>query len=471
MERRASNPRKSAAFSRGRTVSTRRQAGSPHNGSQRNLHHVLPGPDLEGASGTGATEQGRQIQQNAPAHAKGLTQRPSLFKSFFAAGFECSTHRRRSGWRLDLIQSTHHDRFAELDYQRLAQMGVKVTREGVRWHLAEPVPGQYDFSSAVPVTTAARARQTQVIWDLCHFGWPDHLDVFRPDFVPRLAEFGARFVQWLMQELDAIPFIVPVNEISYFSWAAGDEGSMFPFFTGRGFELKQQLVRASIETIKAVRAVAPHTRFVHVDPIIHVIPNPKHPDEAEEAEAYRKSQYQAWDMLCGRICPELGGAEEFLDIIGVNFYPHNQWLYNLSGFKQVRVFQPVNRRSPLYRPFREMLSEVHQRYGRSIFVAETGAENRRRAGWLRYVCQEVQAALNNGVPLEGICLYPILNHPGWVDDRHCHNALWDYADSHGDREIYKPLARELRFWQAQFDQSAPQSAPTQNLMPDAQRAV
>jgi hypothetical protein len=47
------------------------------------------------------------------------------------------------------------------------------------------------------------------------------------------------------------------------------------------------------------------------------------------------------------------------------------------------------------------------------------------------------------VPIEGICLYPILNHPGWDDDRHCYNGLFDYANDDGNREVHVPLAREL----------------------------
>jgi hypothetical protein len=47
------------------------------------------------------------------------------------------------------------------------------------------------------------------------------------------------------------------------------------------------------------------------------------------------------------------------------------------------------------------------------------------------------------VPVHGLCLYPIVNHPGWEDDRHCHNGLWDYADAAGERNIYAPLATEL----------------------------
>ena len=64
-------------------------------------------------------------------------------------------------------------------------------REGVRWHLVEAKPGCYDFSSVKPIVRAAQATATQVIWDLCHFGWPDHLDLFKPEFVFSLARYGA----------------------------------------------------------------------------------------------------------------------------------------------------------------------------------------------------------------------------------------------------------------------------------------
>src|SRR6185503_20893108 len=127
-------------------------------------------------------------------------------------------------------------------------------------------------------------------------------------------------------------------------------------------------------------------------PIIHVIAAQKRPEDHPAAEAYRRSQFQAWDMLTGRLAPELGGQDKYLDLIGVNFYPHNQWFYNLNGVRRIRRFTPISRRHPLYRPLREMLAEVHERYHRPMIIAETGAENRLRAGWLRYVCNETSAA-------------------------------------------------------------------------------
>jgi hypothetical protein len=58
-----------------------------------------------------------------------------------------------------------------------------------------------------------------------------------------------------------------------------------------------------------------------------------------------------------------------------------------------------------------LLAENYAHYQRPIFVAETGIEDETRPAWMRYICNEVYAAIAAGVPIEGVCLYPILNHP------------------------------------------------------------
>jgi hypothetical protein len=82
-----------------------------------------------------------------------------------------------------------------------------------------------------------------------------------------------------------------------------------------------------------------------------------------------------------------------------------------------------------------------------MIVSETGSEGAARAEWLRYVCRQCLAALAEGCELHGITLYPIVSHPGWADERHCQNGLWDYADSTGDRPTYRPLLDEIHRWQ------------------------
>lgn len=362
-----------------------------------------------------------------------MTDKNRLFKSFLMGGFECSTHRRRGGKRLDLISATRHEEFAEADYRRLLSLDMKTARDGLRWHLIEKTPHFYDFSSLEKQIEAAQKTGIQIIWDFFHYGFPDDLDIFSPEFIERYARFSAASAEFLQKNLNQTLIVSPVNEISFFAWAAGEVGIFYPFAKERGDELKIQMVRANIAAIDAIRAVVPNARFLQTDPAIHVTAAKKHNQRA--AEKYRLAQFEAFDMLCGRLKPELGGHPKYLDIIGLNYYFHNQWHY------------PSRRKIKLghaeYRPFHRILQEYHERYNLPILIAETGIEDEARPDWLEYVWQEANTAKLNGIPIQGVCLYPIVNHPGWDDNRHCRNGLWDYVNDNGEREIYQPLADKI----------------------------
>ena len=369
--------------------------------------------------------------------------RKQLFQSFLMGGFECSTHRNSRGRRLDLIASTRHDEFAAADYSRLINIGMRTARDGVRWHLIEKEPRRYDFSSLEKQVRAARETGIQVIWDFFHYGFPDDLDIFSPEFIERFSAFACEVTIYLKDELGEGPVICPVNEISFFSWIAGDKGVFYPCARGRGDELKRQLVKSTMRAMDAIREVCPGARFMLTDPAIHVVARVDTPAAKREAENYRRAQFQAFDMLAGLREPALGGDKKYLDILGLNYYFHNQWRY------------PSRRKVPLghkdYRPLHHILREFSERYKRPILIAETGIEDEKRPEWFRYVCSETQKARSVGIPVNGVCLYPVVNHPGWADSRHCHNGLWDYADDEGRREIYGPLADEIMVQRNSFD--------------------
>jgi hypothetical protein len=373
--------------------------------------------------------------------------RPTLFGSFFLGGFECSTHRRADGRRLDLIAGTGHDRLAAQDYRQLAEHGIRAVRDGVRWHLVETSPGHYDWSAVLPLLRAAEATGTQVAWDLFHYGWPDHTDIWSAGFVDRFAAYAAAFARLHLEETGRPPLVCPVNEIAFFAWAGGEQALMNPCATGRADELKRQLVRAALAGTAAARAAVPGTRVLAIEPVINIVPRP-HVDPAP-ARTHTEAQYSPFDMLLGRIDPELGGEPRAIDAIGVNFYWNNQWLHPDAprpadagpGWRPSR--DPLSPYDPRWRPFQDMLAEVHARYRRPVFVAETSIEGAPRAAWLRYVCEEVRAAIGTGVPVEGICLYPVLSHPGWDDDRYCPNGLFELETRQGRRIVHAPLAAEL----------------------------
>lgn len=351
-------------------------------------------------------------------------------------GFESSTHRNKSGRRLDLIASTRHDEFAEQDYARLMELGLCGCRDAVRWHLIEREPFRYDFTSLEKQVAAARKTGIAVTWDYFHYGFPDDLDIFSPAFIERFVAFTEAVTRYLRSELGGPLLVCPVNEISFFSWAAGHVGSFYPAVRRRGNELKRQLVVAGIRSSRAIKAIDPNAVIMFTDPAIHVVSKDPTPSKLRAAEAYRQAQFEAFDMLLGRRKPELGGGTEVMDVIGLNYYFHNQWHHS-------------NRRKlplghPLYRPLSDILDEYRTRYNKPLILAETGIEDDERPEWFRYVAEQARKALAVGVDIRGICLYPICNHPGWADDRHCHNGLWDYADEAGNREIYGPLAEEIR---------------------------
>src|SRR5918999_6175077 len=212
---------------------------------------------------------------------------PTLFDTFFLGGFECSTLRRHDGRRLDLIASTRHDRLVVQDYQQLTEHGIRTVRDGVRWHLIETSPGRYDWSSFLPMLRASRDVGVQVIWDLCHYGWPDDIDIWTPAFVERFSRFAKAVAKLIRDETDATPFYCPVNEISYWSWAGAEVARFNPLARGRGMELKHQLVRAAIAAIEAIWSVDSRARIVHVDPVIHIVAQPGRPRDRKPAEDHR----------------------------------------------------------------------------------------------------------------------------------------------------------------------------------------
>ncbi|HVF30040.1 MAG TPA: hypothetical protein VNA22_03680 [Pyrinomonadaceae bacterium] len=361
-------------------------------------------------------------------------------------GFECSTHRDERGRRLDLIASTRHDQFAKADYSRLIELGALTCRDGLRWHLIEVEPLRYDFSSVLTQVRAAKETGIEVVWDYFHYGYPDDIDIFSPRFVERFASFCRAATEFLTAELGESLFVCPVNEISFFSWIAGHIGKFHPRAKRRGGVLKRQLVRSAIVGIEAIRSVNPKVRTVFTDPAIHVVSRSKSAATRRAAENYRLSQFEAFDMLVGRKSPELGGRPSAVDVIGLNYYFHNQW--HFPSRRKIQLGHEI------YRPLADILREFYFRYHKPLLIAETGIEDDERPNWFRYVAEQTVMARSGGVDVNGICLYPIVNHPGWDDDRHCHNGLWDYADDDGARVIYQPLAAEIEYQLSILQKSA-----------------
>ncbi len=369
----------------------------------------------------------------------------AIFDSFFQAGFECSSHRRADGVRLDLIRATSHDRHVLSDYAQCAELGLRTIRDGLRWHLIEKSPGRYDWSSWIPALEAAEELGLQVVWDLFHYGSPDHVGQAEPDFPKRFADFAVAALEVRQSFTDRPPLVCPLNEISFLGWAVetGYFPSQGPAQVGW---FKRQLVKSATAAAGAIRERWPETVFVWAEPLVHVAPKHRGRAEVAAAERRRLAQFEAYDWLTGRAAPELGGRDDFVDVVGLNFYPHNQWYLDGPTI-------PMGHHE--YRPLADMLVEAAERYRRPLLIAETGAEGSGRPAWLHYVCDEVRSAMARGAGIEGICLYPVTAYPGWDNSRHCEVGLLSPIGSDGRRDVYAPLYEELERQRTIFGETEP----------------
>jgi beta-glucosidase/6-phospho-beta-glucosidase/beta-galactosidase len=363
------------------------------------------------------------------------------FDSFFMAGFECSSHRRRDGVRLDLIRATGHDRHVLNDYRLCRELGFRTLRDGLRWHLIGETPGKYDWSSWMPALEAAEDVGMQVIWDLFHYGSPDSIDQAAPDFPDRFTDFALAAIEVRQSVSKRPPLICPLNEINFISWAVDD--GYFPQVgpKQRGW-FKHQLVRTAISASRAIKREWPEATIIWAEPLIHIAPHDQRRSTIRAAQQNLQGMYEAYDWIMGKAKPELGGDPSFVDFVGLNFYPHNQWY-----FKGPTI--PMGHHE--YRPLADMLIEMGKRYEKPLLLSETGAEGTGKPSWLHYVCSEVRDAMIRGADVRGICWYPITAYPGWDNSRHAETGLLSTVVANGSRHVDEKLLAEFEIQRDRFD--------------------
>lgn len=361
------------------------------------------------------------------------------------AGYECSDKLNLHRQRVDLLQATGHLQLMDADYQGLQPFGIKTVREGIRWSVVEKRPYEYDWSAVQVMLQRGQQNGIQQIWDICHFGFPDDLDPFSPDFTDRFAALCGAFATFYRSQLPHETLIVtPINEVSYLSWLGGDNCGTAPYCQGRGWDVKYHLMRAYIAGVAAMREIDPAIRILTTEPLVNMVP-PLNPTdrEIEEALAEHELQYQSVDMLCGNICPELGGKPEYLDILGFNFYYNNQWVISQQGFLPWANLEP----DPRWKPLNSLLQEAYERYERPMVITETSHSGVDRPHWMNFISQEIQILLTAGLPLWGVCLYPIIDRPDWDNLNYWHHSgLWDQLTTEPgvhERILHEPYAAAL----------------------------
>lgn len=380
----------------------------------------------------------------------------SPFQSFIWAGYECTYAKVADNRRLDQLSSTKHDQYIENDYTLLADVGISVVREGLAWHQIDLGGGRFDFSRFFPILQTAKAKGVQQIWDLNHFDFPEYLDPFSADFVSAFREFAKRAIAFLRTQIVGTIYIVPFNEISFFSWIAAEQGLWAPYAKDSGLQMKKQLVRATLAAMDAIWQEDQDVRFIQVDPLLYRRAKKPITSEARKmVQAFAQARFQAWDMLSGKLSTELGGAPKYLDIVGINYYPQNQeWILPGKNQDGGVEYEMIPWQSKYRQSFSTMLKQVYARYKRPIVVSETGGWGKLRTKFFRRTLREVDAAIKASVPILGVCVYPTVDRADWFDDHLVNSGLWDFmeGDPSCQRIPHKPSIEILRKYGHQHPQ-------------------
>ena len=385
-----------------------------------------------------------------------MTDTTNPFASFWMGGYECTDQLNAHGDRVDFLHVTGHLDLIREDYALLGQFGIKTVREGLRWSQVERQPYAYDFRTLGTMLEAGRDCGIQQVWDICHFGYPDDLTPLHPHFTRRFAALCRAFANHHATfRPDETLIVTPINEVSFMSWLGGDVAGTSPYCRHNGWEVKYALMRAYIAGIRALREVDPGVRILTTEPLVNVVPTfDATGSQIIEAAHFHDLQYQSLDILSGRICPELGGSPDCLDILGFNFYYNNQWEFGTNH----RL--PWNElvMDPRWRPLDDLLAEAHRRYDRPVVLSETSHPGIDRPIWIERMALACSRAIAAGVPLWGICQYPIIDRPNWdnLDDWHL-AGLWDVDHLSGamTRLLDVPSAQALRIAQQTIVRSIP----------------
>ena len=358
--------------------------------------------------------------------------------SFLMGGYECADHINRSGQRINLLQETGHDVHAEEDFRQLAELGIHVSREGICWSAVERAPYQFDFSEVAHRLRAAHAAGVTILWDLCHFGYPDGLIPTHPQFVARFVALCRAFAVFHRRQTDAPLYVVPINEISFLSWHSGDVRGTVPFAVNSGWDIKWHLCRAAIRGIEALREVDPACRIMTIEPLIRV--HGREGSDSGHIARMNNDQFQAMDIIGGRMCPELGGQEDYLDILGFNYYYNGQWTDGVQPLPWPEQSDQRIRR----RPLSELLLNAYQRYRRPFFLSETGHFGDLRPNWFAEISPELRKVMAATDDFFGVCIYPIIDRPDWDDLSDYSNCgLWD-LDEHNHRLPHPATIRAVK---------------------------
>jgi beta-glucosidase/6-phospho-beta-glucosidase/beta-galactosidase len=322
----------------------------------------------------------------------------------------------------DVFETTRHDLHWREDLDLLRACGVRDVRYPVRWHRVEAEPGSFDWRQTDEVLAYLDGAGMRPIVDLVHHtSYPEWIHDFAdPAFGPALLRYVSAFAE-RYPDVEAYTIF---NEPFTTFLLCGHEGIWPPQLVGlEGFlTVARNVFPALTEASRLLRELLPRARHVYVEACErHTSSSPA---GAQFAEWTNDRRFFLTDLFLGHeLDPRrpfvadvlaYGGADLLeiepgvIDVLGLDYYAHNQWEWADAHVGTTCPSAPV--------PFGDVIREYWDRYRLPCIVGETNIRGlpSDRASWLKYTLEQCERARGlYGVPVEGYCWFPFVDSCDW----------------------------------------------------------
>jgi dTDP-4-dehydrorhamnose reductase len=356
-------------------------------------------------------------------------------------GLECTVNRVRDNYFSQMDRNGHAERLQ--DIERFASLGIRAIRYPVLWERTAPDGiDTADWSwSDERLPVLQQLGVTPIVGLVHHGSGPRHTSLVSDDFPEKLAEYAgavARRYPW-------VEYYTPVNEICTTARFSGLIGVWYPHGASENEFIRALITqcRATVLSMRAIRAVNPAARLVQTDDLSRTYGTP---EMAELTNFYNERRWLAWDMLCGKIDQEhalwgyltRNGAspEELLwfkdntcppDIMGVNYYiTSERWLdhrperypeshrfvYNGIHHADMECPRVLATPTPGIGP---LLQETWERYGLPIAITEAHIDANRedQLRWLVEIWNAAKKVQQGGADIRAVTVWALLGSYDW----------------------------------------------------------
>jgi beta-glucosidase len=342
-------------------------------------------------------------------------------------GFECSSFPQQG---MDQLELTQHDRFWASDLLRARdEVAAGTIRYGIRWHVVNPAPGRWDWTSLDGPMDFMHHIGIEPIVDLFHFGTPTWLErgILSSAFPVAQAELCRAFAR----RYPWVRWYTPTNEPYIMSQFGGEGAAWYPYGEGPADLARaiRNVARGLIDGWREIVAVRPDARCMTSDTCewwhaaddgarahaAHMNERRFLMHELVSGRVGRDHPLWAWLLDIGVPARELRRFEDEpipLDVIGLDHYPHSEHrLRTDEDGELVDETQPLEQQlGPA-----ELCRQYFERLGRPLIFAETGApgSDATKIAWLDRLVAEVRQVREEGVPVIGITWWGMIDQVDW----------------------------------------------------------